>query len=505
MSQAPQAQPLKSNFLLSIIISSRKLSAPMEGNMHYLDAAIAFAILMAVLAGVVTTTIQSVWRTLKIKQGNLIAVLKKLDKEVLSSSSLDLSPRQRWDTIVNVLNNPTQPHKGLPTADSIAADTKFPRRLVSKFRQLSVDQKQKTSDEKIQAALEGLGRQHALASQYDRVSAEHVVRRLTEVAGQTQSLTNHEQLSSELNLVVRKFEEFSAAMSAEFSRRSFWWSISVGIVLAIGFNVNGIVAFDAFLQDPALAEHVVISGEGLAGGTTGNESLKNVDRQLRELSGAGIPIGLDRWPHCLINGETADCQVFLNIQTWPIAFLLWLLSCILTGVFMGLGAPFWFDVAKRMSAVRTVFRGLDTAAKRMSGADANGDAEKRIEIVANVVRDHVGGEPMIRRKTFRKIVDQSELTIEVTTNNNKVQFLGSLLGGDDTEIQWTHAEIEARISHTLESAAQLYRLDLEVMFMGNDKSSIHIHFPNNQAADWAFTLEGSPGQITRVICPIFMA
>ncbi len=57
---------------------------------------------------------------------------------------------------------------------------------------------------------------------------------------------------------------------------------------------------------------------------------------------------------------------------------------------MGLGAPFWFDVAKRLAQIRQgLNKATASAESRMSGRDANGDARQREEIVERVVNDAV--------------------------------------------------------------------------------------------------------------------
>ncbi|MCP3953104.1 MAG: hypothetical protein GY697_12930, partial [Desulfobacterales bacterium] len=67
-------------------------------------------------------------------------------------------------------------------------------------------------------------------------------------------------------------------------------------------------------------------------------------------------------------------------------FFVWFFSVFLTGILIGLGAPFWFDIAKRLSAIR---KGLQSAAAsseyRLSAKNADGDPKERKKIVNNVL------------------------------------------------------------------------------------------------------------------------
>ena len=72
----------------------------------------------------------------------------------------------------------------------------------------------------------------------------------------------------------------------------------------------------------------------------------------------------------------------------PGGFILWFLVALGTGVLIGLGAPFWFDVAKRLSQIRKGIQSASASTEyRLSGSDANGNYERRKEIVNNVLSD----------------------------------------------------------------------------------------------------------------------
>jgi hypothetical protein len=75
----------------------------------------------------------------------------------------------------------------------------------------------------------------------------------------------------------------------------------------------------------------------------------------------------------------------------PAGFILWFLIVLGTGVLVGLGAPFWFDVAKRLAQIRKGIQSASASAEyRLSASNANGNYEKRKKIVKNVLAEAAG-------------------------------------------------------------------------------------------------------------------
>jgi hypothetical protein len=149
--------------------------------------------------------------------------------------------------------------------------------------------------------------------------------------------------------------------------------------------------------------------------------LKNVQataqraqQQMADLVALGVPIGWQLYPNCPY-GDTAEtwamscpkCKAIpmdkrglgqgKNLFLVRLAktfwydfsgFMLWLLVAVGTGVLIGLGAPFWFDVAKRLAQIRKGIQNANASAEyRLSGSNANGNYEKRKEIVNKVLSD----------------------------------------------------------------------------------------------------------------------
>lgn len=183
------------------------------------------------------------------------------------------------------------------------------------------------------------------------------------------------------------------------------------------------------------------------------QALNNAGENLRSISALGVPIGINYYPHCVIFGsdkisrsgnekirqeETNSKSIFDMLFSLPerfmlwmsgsgdvdddatksnerkseniclpgqedkllsLSFVAWLISTGLTGILIGMGAPFWFDVARRVAEVRSMFGGNQDNEKRLSGKDVNGDQEKRKELVKNIADDAVADDELSKGKS----------------------------------------------------------------------------------------------------------
>ena len=76
--------------------------------MELLDAALAFALTMGALATVVTIIMETGHRLVKVRERNLIEVMRRLVKQ------LDwLGETERWKLVRDILNNPATDRGGL--------------------------------------------------------------------------------------------------------------------------------------------------------------------------------------------------------------------------------------------------------------------------------------------------------------------------------------------------------------------------------------------------------
>ncbi len=470
--------------------------------MQILEAIIAFALTLAALATIVTTIMEAGMRTARMRKKNLIEVMKLLNKE-LEFGSFKLDPAQRWSFIESVISNPVNTATASVT-DVLSEKLKIP----GTTNPLQNDQLNeilnllgsgKGAGEKIWIRVTRYLRQFfgdpVRSSVYDKVSLEHVLRRLVEVdVVQKASLAASDEVKVELNRLARKYEEFASAASANFKRYAQRWSMIIGIAFAVLANVNGLRIFDAYLVNPELANTVITSQQQFVDTDTDTDSqaqnrisaltkaeenlekakiefdktnkdfeevkskpeleddlkrllselekkrlgliqaqnaldelaspdqinklLQDAQLQYVNLTTLGVPMGWSMFPDCPYGGETAWLKSDQKCQSIPKAerdpdnrilywlgndsivarvlttahqdlsgFIQWLLLTIFTGMLIGLGAPFWFDVVKRLSQIRQGVRSRASGEERMAANNADGDPKKRNTIVENVVMD----------------------------------------------------------------------------------------------------------------------
>lgn len=406
-----------------------------EVSVELLDAVLAFALTLAALATVVTVLMEILLRSVLMRKRNLVTVMRMLNDE-LPKGTLGLGEDERWAFFTGVVENPAEELGARMPSELGAGDTAA-------------------------AAIGRVRWKNLTRGVYDKVSTEHVLRRLAELPSVSKLCTEAtDKVKAELYRLACKYEEFGAAVSASFKRRSQFWSIVLGVVLAVVANVDGIRIFEAYQASPDLARTItaregqireayertesrrrailaqetavekarsaLAAAREVKGGDSpeakaaaarlaeANEALaalvdpaelrriaEDAQAQLESLVAMGVPIGGAYFPHCRIFGEH-DLSTTCAGPGWPpdsaenpwagrLGFaghvLLWLVPVTITGMLIGLGAPFWFDVAKRLAEVRQMFGGTPSAETRLAARDAEGDPEKRDAIVGRVVDD----------------------------------------------------------------------------------------------------------------------
>lgn len=159
------------------------------------------------------------------------------------------------------------------------------------------------------------------------------------------------------------FDEVMERSSAYFSRATKWRLFFIGLILAACLNADTIQIYQTLAADPELREKVVQAAERIAATdtlpqVTRDSSLRNVLGSTQhflstQLDALDSPLGLG-W-------NSTQTQ-----QTLP-GWLVKLAGFLLTGIAVTFGAPFWFDLLKKLLSLRNaVGGGADDSARRNS-------------------------------------------------------------------------------------------------------------------------------------------
>lgn len=355
--------------------------------MQLLDAGIAFALTLAGLATVVSIIIEIIHRVLSLRSKGLRAMLEQ---------HFD-------DVIVPVIK--TQVEKAIQGKGKILADE------LKMLRENLIEKMTANPLVKLQKSSWLPKRAVRALSQYNQVTALDFLNRIPETeVYQYIELRGKMTVSERLKKFDQKYEEYEKAISNYFKRRAQLLSFVVGIALALAVNIHGIRLFERYLNDPELTATVIAQTDKIesamasvqkrqtaaADSKAEEENIKEIKTALNQynelmgnFSGLGLPIGWEFYPHCPTDRNPAtlktydpQCKTVLNSLPEGVAvkkssiiprifktaladpwgFLKWLFVVVITGTLIGLGGPFWFDIASKLGGIRRKLGGAGSAA-----------------------------------------------------------------------------------------------------------------------------------------------
>ena len=348
--------------------------------MQLLDAGIAFALTIAGLATVVSIIVEIIHRVLSLRAQGLRAMLE-----------------QHFDDVIKPVIE-TQVEQAIQDQGKKLADE------LNRLRENLIEKMTGNPLRKLQNLSWLPKRAVAALSRYNEVTAMDFLKRLPETdVFQYIKLHGNMTVDARLKKFDQKYEEYEKAISNYFKRRAQLLSFVVGIALAITVNIHAIRLFERYLNDPELTATVIAQTDKIeaamesmqtrqaAAPQTDQENMNEIRAaidQYNELMGnfvgLGLPIGWTYYPNCPVDqnpenlsyvdpqcktvvdrkaGSAADnkhystlTRIIVTGYRDPWGFLKWLLVVAVTGTLIGLGGPFWFDVARKLSDVRRKFR-----------------------------------------------------------------------------------------------------------------------------------------------------
>ena len=201
---------------------------------------------------------------------------------------------------------------------------------------------------------------------------------------------------------MRTFDRLGRIAAEVLTSRARATAMVVGILLALSVNVDAGRLFTTLTENPDLRtglieqaeeankesvearkslEEVVAKVEaGTALAPSDLDRLKGVTAAVNSkvdiLEAQGLPIGFAFYPWCNaanLAGACADMEkgkFLANAKKDELLFLRWVAFCLLSGLLIGLGGPFWFRVFTNLSQLGQILRSVGIG-RREKVAEAN--------------------------------------------------------------------------------------------------------------------------------------
>ena len=161
------------------------------------------------------------------------------------------------------------------------------------------------------------------------------------------------------------FDDVMDRSSGDYKRRASKWAMLFGTILAFAFNVDSIEIATRMWREPTLRQVIVAQAQNYQGD---GEDIA-LDNFVSEVNQLGIPIGwstiqpTDGQECGWIPGQAVypaiysnnSCQILLNLPRmddgW--GWLMKFSGLLISGLAAAQGAPFWFDILKKVVNLRS--------------------------------------------------------------------------------------------------------------------------------------------------------
>jgi hypothetical protein len=315
--------------------------------MQALDAALAFAITMLILAMVVTTLVETLHRLFGLREKGLAILLGNFYDRVLFSRSGGVlrgtDDRRAFIEMMTINRGPVgkAPITGQDRSlnvDSIAEDRKFLNWIWSGRRLGSLS---------LMAFMERLG------------GSDYGAQLVTQASN-----AGEKGIEWVLKDVAQKFDAFGAEASEYFEARARLLAVIVGFVLAFAINVNAIALFETFMKRPDVTRAVIARVESV---TKSYENLqKHVDvlnesaqDAPNDAARASVQRAADEAAAAVDSLQSVGVPIGWNTQSvaeFRRSSAMSLLGLLLGGLLIGLGGPFWYKAVQTLTGVRAFSR-----------------------------------------------------------------------------------------------------------------------------------------------------
>ncbi len=318
--------------------------------MPLLDACLAFALTMLSLATIATLGTEMFVRLMNMRAKGLQLMLDDLfEKEVLPTLRQQADEID-WQTLKTQCAAALQKS---PLADMAGA---------SLWKQF------------LKATAEWLG-----LTKVTNLDFDEFLKRLpdTELGRKVVGLAE-EQRRALFDRLSHRYEEFGSAVRNLFARYAQIFSLLVGVIVAFAMNVDSFRLFTALQEDASLRGRVIASSdqiftdwekaqkqeidrkaaEGKPQPDLTREQLQKQKQeffeQWKRVNSLDLPIGYDHFPR--MDPSTVSTSNLGALCQYTRFYGCWALQVLISGLLIGLGGPFWYNVATKLMEVTQSFR-----------------------------------------------------------------------------------------------------------------------------------------------------
>jgi hypothetical protein len=158
-----------------------------------------------------------------------------------------------------------------------------------------------------------------------------------------------EEMGQARKRVETWFDDAMNRLGGAYKRKAQLTSLIIGIALALGLNADALAIANKLWTEPLVREAVVAQANAfqLPADQTGQTSEQKTTEYINQLQGLSLPIG---WtPDNVPAKQIKDAKGVTKDNTdYPNQWVLKLAGILLSGVAAAQGAPFWFDIMRKL-------------------------------------------------------------------------------------------------------------------------------------------------------------
>lgn len=288
------------------------------------------------------------------------------------------------------------------------------------------------------------------------MTTTHFIERLaTTDIGKEITKYSQDELATLVNHFGRRYDTFCEEATQSFKKNSEILTMVISVVMAFVLNINLVTLGNTFIENRAITNELVAQTNVIIERAEQQQknlqnlmeskelpkdmstkdletSVNSLRESYQDMEKMQLPIGWSRSSTQFLevtaaewgcNYESSDatsnnsgnavtypydkCEDSLQkILFWTISSICWVITTLITGLLIGLGGPFWFDVVKRISAFRSVLTASSTEKNQTEeqSTDNNKELKKDLvkifeetvkagELIANTYQPHLPPAP----------------------------------------------------------------------------------------------------------------